>query len=86
MDSQDIGDIAHEDRLQFTVERKNDCDLSKEIGYNSSIPADSILEEKVNQRDHMEPSNTEENYSTVSIRFRIDTFVAIGVSCKIYIG
>lgn len=67
MDSQDIDDIAHEDRLQYAVERKNDCGLSKDIGYNSSIPSDSILEDKGNQRDHVEPSNAEENYSTVSI-------------------
>ena len=85
MDSQDIEDIAREDRLQYTVERKNECSLSKEIGYNSSIPPDSILEEKGIQRDYVEPSNTEENYSAVSIRPRIDTSLAIIDLSTLYI-
>ena len=54
MDSQDIEDIAHEDRLQYTAQRKNNCGLPKDNGYNSSIPSDSILEDTGNQRGHVD--------------------------------
>ena len=85
MDIQDIEDIAHEDRLQYTVERKKDCGPSKDIGYISSIPADSILEDKDNQRDHVEQSNTEENYSIVSIESELISFFRLAIDVK-YIG
>ena len=46
---------------------KKDCGPSKENEYNSTHIVESMLEEKVNQRDNIEPSSLSEAYSNVSI-------------------
>ena len=45
---------------------KKDCGPSKEIERNSTPVVESMLEEKVHQRDNIEPSNLSEAYSNVS--------------------
>ena len=46
---------------------KKDCGPSKENEYNSTHIVESMLEEKVNQRDNIEPSSLSEAHSNVSI-------------------
>ena len=58
VDGQGIEDIAHEDILQYTAAANNECELSKDLGYNSN-PTDSTLDEPAIQRANFEPSNTE---------------------------
>ena len=67
IDNQAIEDIAHDEGLHYVASMKKDCGPSKEIEYNSTHVVESMLEEKVNQRDNIEPSSLSEAYSNVSI-------------------
>ena len=66
IDNQAIEDIAHDEGLHYVQSMKKDCGLTKEQECNSTPVVESMVEEKVNQRDNIEPSSLSETYSNVS--------------------